>query len=177
MSAIPMPYASLVEDSVVTLLQDMRTGFMAVAQQLADAREFTLPDFDLTDGQMQFYRARMSMQEYIASENPMWPAMFVYFTVVEDKRMIKFEDFSGTLQLSIDLYLSTDDPAVPEGLQQQANIFSDTIYNVFGILNSQQFQAEGILYNGGIRVVRQQPVHIGEAWMQAMNVVIPLAIP
>jgi hypothetical protein len=172
----PAPYSQLVEDAVVSRLQNQFTGLAAVAKILGDARELDLPDMDLSDDAGQLYRAQVNPGDYIDTDNPIFPAVFVYTLSTQDQHRLINYDFSGSVLVGIDVFFSSDDPTIPEKLQTYANIYNDALYNVLGIDNSRAMQADNISFNGGIKVGRSKPARMAEGWFMQISAQLPLFI-
>jgi hypothetical protein len=169
--------SQLAEDTAVQLLQDQATGLVPSSMALAANKGITLPDLNLIDESAgQLYRAWVDPNDFIDSNNAVFPAVFVYIAMTEDRHQTKFNDFSGALTLGIDILLSSRDPEIPETLQQYANIYTDALYTTFGIQALARLNGNGILMNGGLKVVRQRPVRGGENWIQLISAAAPLFI-
>lgn len=166
--------SQLAEDSTVELLQDEETGIVVVSQALAAKRQVSLPELDLINGDAgQLWRAWINAQDFLAADNAIFPALFVYPMMTQDKHQIVGRDFAGSIAVGIDLILSSEETDLPEELQKYANIYTDALYTVFGIQAINKLQGSGILMGGGIKVSRSRAARSGENWLQILSAAIP----
>ena len=169
------PISQVVEDAVIDRLSDTTSGLVPVLGTMAKAAGINLPDLDLTPDGQQLFRARISIEEFLDLEDYSFPSLFVYVAETEDMHRIKGLDFSGSVIVGIDFFLSTDDNSLPFTLQQMANLYTDAMYHVFGINNCFHLNACNISLNGGLKIGRTRPVKDqGLGWFQALNIGIPL---
>lgn len=174
----PIPITQSIEDRVISMLQDENTGLVAMMTALAGSRDGygDVPQLDLSDGGTQLYRAWMDQASYYATDDVEQVALFVFPIQSRDEHLAKSYDFSGHVQVGINVLLTEAASGVPVEIQKTANLFNDAMYSVFGILASRVLQADGIVFNGDMTAMRTKPTQAGSNWAQMLSFTLSFQI-
>jgi hypothetical protein len=172
---MPHCISQLAEDTTVELLQNQVTGFVVTTEALGKERQIVLPKLDLSNSKSsQLFRAWMDPESYIENDQLLFPALFVYTVATLDQHKQPGYDFSGSIDVRLDILISSDDLDIPEDLQQIANVYTDALYTVFGInAITNVVQGTNLLFYGGVRVARSRAVQGARSWYQHLSVSLP----
>jgi len=177
----PIIISALCEDATIKQLADATFGLnAAMTALLANHPEYydltAIPAIDFAD-ENQVQRAWVDPNDYYNTGNPSDIAVFVHCNGTLDQKTIKgFYDFSGSVAVVIDFFLTDSEEGIPCHLQARVNLINDAMYKVFGADRFAPLQQAGVLLNGGIQCVRSKPVIADRNWFQALTCTLPFRV-
>jgi len=162
-----------VRDSITSLVADPSVGFNPTLVKVCN--DYNVQPFliDFSNNSRNFFAGYYGAKAIMETTNTKFPLICLYTIKSTNTNQQKFQVFSGTILLGIDVYLSYGKSSAFGNTDLLADAVEDTIYNVFNSEANYGFYsaASGDLeYNGDISVTRSSLTKDAYNWLQALQV-------